>query len=334
MVGETPNLAARLQALAEPGQRRHRPGDPAPGRRPVRADRSRAAAPQGLRRAARGLSGRGRGRAEGPLRGAATASASCRWSGASRSSRMLLRALGRAKDGDGQVVLLSGEPGIGKSRLVRALRERLGDEPHTPLSQLLALSHQQRAPSGDRAAGAGRGLRPRRSARGASSPSWRRCSRRGDRPAGRGRAADRGTAGRRDRASAIRRSNLTPQRQKQRTLAGPGRAAGGPGARAAGAGSSTRTCTGSTRRRWSSSAWLVERLRRLPVLVLITFRPEFSPPWAGPAARHARSTLTRLGRRQGAALVERLTGGKPLPAEIVRADRGARPTACRCSSRS
>ena len=65
VVGETPNLAARLQALAEPGSCGDQPGDPPAGRRPVRAGRSRAAAAEGLRRAARGLAGRGRGRAEG-----------------------------------------------------------------------------------------------------------------------------------------------------------------------------------------------------------------------------------------------------------------------------
>jgi len=39
----------------------------------------------------------------------------------------------RAKTGEGQVVLLSGEPGIGKSRLTAALLERLAAEPHTRL---------------------------------------------------------------------------------------------------------------------------------------------------------------------------------------------------------
>ena len=47
----------------------------------------------------------------------------------------------RAKDGEGQVVLLSGEPGIGKSRLVRELREQLADEPYTPLSHYCSPYH-------------------------------------------------------------------------------------------------------------------------------------------------------------------------------------------------
>ena len=69
---------------------------------------------------------------------------------------ILLERWAWAKDGEGQVVLLSGEPGIGKSRLIRALREALSDEPYIAAQPLLlALPHQQRAPPGDRPAGAG-----------------------------------------------------------------------------------------------------------------------------------------------------------------------------------
>ncbi|MBV8334086.1 MAG: hypothetical protein JO358_01285 [Alphaproteobacteria bacterium] len=46
---------------------------------------------------------------------------------------MLLRRWARAKYSDGQVVLISGEPGIGKSRIVAALAERLRGEPHPHL---------------------------------------------------------------------------------------------------------------------------------------------------------------------------------------------------------
>ena len=57
-------------------------------------------------------------------------------------SALLLEHWERAKEGEGQVVLLAGEPGIGKSRLVRALRGRLEDEPHTALSHYCSPHHQ------------------------------------------------------------------------------------------------------------------------------------------------------------------------------------------------
>ena len=61
---------------------------------------------------------------------------------------------------------------------------------------------------------------------------------------------------------------------------------------------------------------LVERVRALPVLVVLTFRPEFTPPWTGQS--HATALpLNRLGRREGAAMVERVIAGKTLPAQVL-----------------
>ena len=60
----------------------------------------------------------------------------------------------------------------------------------------------------------------------------------------------------------------------------------------------------------------IERVARLPVLLVITFRPEFHPPWTGQA--HVTTlNLSRLGRREGAALAGSVAGNNVLPEEIV-----------------
>jgi predicted ATPase len=61
---------------------------------------------------------------------------------------------------------------------------------------------------------------------------------------------------------------------------------------------------------------VVERVARLPVLLLVTFRPEFQPPWSG-QAHVAVLVLNRLDRREGATLVRRVVGTEALPGDVV-----------------
>src|SRR6202022_413312 len=65
--------------------------------------------------------------------------------GREEESELLLRRWSKTKTGEGQVVLLSGEPGIGKSRLTAALLERLRDEPHIRLRYFCSVHHQDSA---------------------------------------------------------------------------------------------------------------------------------------------------------------------------------------------
>ena len=109
--------------------------------------------------------------------------------------------------------------------------------------------------------------------------------------------------------------NLSPQRKKERTLE-----------------ALIRQLEGLARRQpvvmvFEDAHWIdptsrelldltVERVRSLPVLLIVTFRPEFQPPWTG-QPQVSMLALNRLDRHDRTALVEQIAGGKALPDEVV-----------------
>ena len=77
---------------------------------------------------------------------------------------------------------------------------------------------------------------------------------------------------------------------------------------------------------------MIESIRKMPVLLIVTFRPEFQPPWTG-QEQVSTLALNRLDRNDRAVLVEQIAGRKTLPDDVV-ARSSIAATACHCSSRS
>src|SRR5439155_19671149 len=61
---------------------------------------------------------------------------------------------------------------------------------------------------------------------------------------------------------------------------------------------------------------LIDQAPTARILTLLTFRPEFSPPW-GARSHLTQLTLSRLGHKQVEAMVTEVTGSKALPGEVV-----------------
>jgi class 3 adenylate cyclase len=156
VVGETPNLAARLQVLAEPGTivigeatRRLVGGLFELDDLGVRCLKG-FAEPLAIWRVT------GQSTVEGRFEARQTAGLTP-LVGREEEIALLLRRWEQARDGEGQVVLLSGEPGIGKSRIVREVRARLAAERHLRLTHQCSPYHQT-SPLLQACAGAGRCL--------------------------------------------------------------------------------------------------------------------------------------------------------------------------------
>jgi class 3 adenylate cyclase/tetratricopeptide (TPR) repeat protein len=312
VVGETPNLAARLQALAEPGTalicpstRRLSGGhfnycDLGPvalkgWAEPVAI--SQVLGTSGVESRFEAMH-----KAKLPL-----------LFGREEEIELLFRRWSHATRGEGRVVVLNGEPGIGKSHIALALDERLQGEPHITLRYFCSAHHINSAlfpfvSQLERAAGFERGDLPTQKlskleallAQSTAEPEHVAVlANLLALPAG-------------DR---YQLEELTPQKRKEKTLTALLAQLDRLAAR-------KPVFIVFEDIHWIDPtslellAAIVERVPELCVLLLATARPEFTQPW--PSYPHITvMPLTRLGRRDGAALVGRVTGDKTLPKEVM-----------------
>src|SRR4029077_773440 len=225
---------------------------------------------------------------------------------------ILLRRWSKAKTGEGQVVLLSGEAGIGKSRLTAALVERLESEPHTRLRYFCSPQHTDSAlypviGQMERAAGFAHGdsaqvkfdklgallAQPSTSAQDVSL------------------FADMLSLPNDGRYPAL---DMTPEQRRQKTL------------EALGSKMEALSHSNPVLMLFEDAHWadptslevvsrVVNRLRNLRVLLIVTFRPEFDPPWIGRPYVTA-LTLNRLAQREIETVIDNVVGNKLIAASI------------------
>jgi len=311
MVGGTPNLAARLQGIAGPNM-------------VVICDSTRKLlgnlfelehlGPKDLK----GISGPAR--AWAALRATSVASrfealhatGMTALVGREEESELLLRRWLRAKSGEGQVVLLSGEAGIGKSRLTAALLEGVTAEPHTRLRYFCSPQHTDSAfypiiGQMERAAGLVPDDTPQARLDKLDAMLARTSTSAGDAAL----ITEMLSLPNDGRYPAVQ---LTPEQRRQRTLDALI--------------SQLQALTRSSPvlmtfedAHWSDPTSLeafgrsVDGIATLRVMLIVTFRPEFDPPWIG--RPHVTAlTINRLAQREAGTIIDHLVGSHALPASI------------------
>jgi class 3 adenylate cyclase/predicted ATPase len=312
VVGETPNLAARLQSLAEPdtvlieARTRRLVGN-------LFEKRSLGAVE------IKGFAGRQRvwqmlGRGRVLSRFEALRSRATPLVGREEDIELLRRRWRQVETGNGQVVLIAGEAGIGKSRLTAALFEDLAGAPHTRLRYFCSPHHTDSAlhpiiAQLEHAAGFAPNEPPSARLDKLDALLAQLTTPAEDRSL----LAELLSLGGADRKYAA--LGLTPQIRKERTLA-----------------TLLRQLEALAQRQpvlmvFEDVHWIdptslelldriVERLGALPVLLLVTFRPEFTAPWIGQSYVTALA-LRRLGARDSAALAGHVSGNHALSAELL-----------------